>query len=236
MDSQIDRKTLNLAIKLQVEGETDFTSLNSNDLEEIVREEYLLKATQLLQARQERCNKLAMGGAIVALAIGLWGIVTYNSLINQQIQVEQAWAQVENVYQRKFDLLPALTQVTERASDRHMALIVEMSELRSQATLATSQDREIAIFIAYDAALERLLAVETLSTVPLFENLQVEIAGTENRIAVERRRYNQSVGKYNQNLRQFPTNLAASMMGFEAPSLFQVNGSNGIGLPIVSQP
>jgi len=161
-----------------------------------------------------------VGGAIL---IGLlMSIGTYNSLVSKQEAAKTAWSQVENQYQRRFDLIPNLFAKQERE------VLTEVTRLRSQWGEARSagniaQAQEAARGL--DAALARLLLVveryPDLKSNQNFLRLQDQLEGTENRISVERRRYNLAVQDYNVAIRRFPTNLMASILGFSRMDLFE---------------
>ena len=167
-----------------------------------------------------------IGGAIL---IGLlMSITTYNSLVSKQEAAKTAWSQVENQYQRRFDLIPNLVETVKGFAKQEREVFTEVTRLRSQWGEARStgnipKAQEAARGL--DTALGRLLLVAErypdLKSNQNFLRLQDQLEGTENRISVERRRYNLAVQDYNVAIRRFPTNLMASVLGFSRMELFE---------------
>src|SRR5467141_624134 len=156
------------------------------------------------------------GGLLLILVIG--GMVlmgTYNTLVAQNEQVNQAWAQVQNVLQRRADLIPNLFET--------------VAEARSRLAGATSPREAAAANAGLTSALGRLLAIaENYPTLKANENfirLQDELAGTENRIAVERMRYNEAVRAFNTSIKRFPTNFLAGVFKFGEREYFEAEAS-----------
>ena len=151
---------------------------------------------------------------------------TYNSLVNMDESVKAAWAQVENQLQRRYDLIPNLVETVKGYATHEREVFVQVTEARSKVGGATSIPDKIGANNQLSAALSRLLVVveryPELKANTNFIRLQDELAGTENRIAVERRRYNEAVRAYNIKIRQFPTNLIAGMFGFQKAAFFEV--------------
>ena len=151
---------------------------------------------------------------------------TYNSLVSMDESVKGAWAQVENQLQRRYDLIPNLVETVKGYATHEREVFVQVTEARSKVGGATSIPDKIGANNQLSAALSRLLVVveryPELKANTNFIRLQDELAGTENRIAVERRRYNEAVRAYNIKIRQFPTNLIAGMFGFQKAAFFEV--------------
>jgi LemA protein len=151
---------------------------------------------------------------------------TYNSLVTMDESVKGAWAQVENQLQRRYDLIPNLVETVKGYATHEREVFVQVTEARSKVGGATSIPDKIGANNQLSAALSRLLVVveryPELKANTNFIRLQDELAGTENRIAVERRRYNETVRAYNIKIRRFPTNLIAGMFGFEKAAFFEV--------------
>ncbi len=178
---------------------------------------------------------LAVAGVLVVLA--LWGVASYNGLVGAQQAVEAQWAQVENVYQRRAELIPNLVATVKGAANFEQETLTKVIEARSQVgqmnTQATSEilndPQKFAQFQqAQDqlsSALSRLMVVveryPELRAVQGFQDLMVQLEGTENRIAVERRSFNEVAQSYNTRVKRFPTNLFANLFGFEARPYFQ---------------
>lgn len=151
---------------------------------------------------------------------------TYNSLVTMDEQVKAAWAQVENQLQRRYDLIPNYVETVKGYARHEKEVFVKVTEARSRVGSAKSLNEKIQANNQLSSALARLLVVveryPELKANTNFIRLQDELAGTENRIAVERRRYNEAVRVYNTRIRSFPTNIIAGMFGFEKATFFQV--------------
>jgi LemA protein len=151
---------------------------------------------------------------------------TYNSLVTMDESVKGAWAQVENQLQRRYDLIPNYVETVKGYAKHEKEAFVKVTEARSRVAGAKSIDDKIQANNQLSSALARLLVVveryPELKANTNFIRLQDELAGTENRIAVERRRFNEMVKAYNIKIRTFPTNIIAGMFGFEKAAFFQV--------------
>jgi len=159
----------------------------------------------------------------------------YNSLIEQDETVNQAWAQVENQYQRRADLIPNLVKTVQGYADFEKGVLTEVTELRSrvgQIKLSTDDLSDEEKFKQFSdaqdklsGALSRLLVVaENYPQLKANENflqLQSQLEGTENRISVERKKFNEAVQVYNTSVRRFPTLITAKVMGFKEKQYFQ---------------
>ncbi len=144
---------------------------------------------------------------------------TYNSLVTMDESVKGAWAQVENQLQRRYDLIPNYVETVKGYAAHEKEVFVKVTEARSKVAGAGSINEKIQANNQLSSALSRLLVVveryPELKANTNFIRLQDELAGTENRIAVERRRFNETVKVYNIKIRTFPTNIIAGMFGFE---------------------
>jgi LemA protein len=151
---------------------------------------------------------------------------TYNSLVRMDEEVKAAWAQVENQLQRRYDLIPNYVETVKGYAAHEKEVFLRVTEARSKVSGAANIQDKIQANNALSSALARLLVVveryPELKANTNFIRLQDELAGTENRIAVERRRYNETVKTYNITIRRFPTNLLAGMFGFEKAAFFEV--------------
>ena len=161
---------------------------------------------------------------VVLLVLGIYSYITgtYNSLVSLNQGVKAAWAQVENQLQRRMDLIPNYVEIVKGYAKHEREVFIEVTKARSQVAGATTPSQKIESNNQLTAALGRLLlVVERYPNLKANENfirLQDELAGTENRIAVERMRYNEAVLKYDNRVKQFPSNIIARMFGFtEAP-------------------
>ena len=170
---------------------------------------------------------------IVAVAL-LWGIGINNKLINGEENVSQAWAQVENVYKRRADLIPQLVATVQGAANYEKGTLTEVIEARAKASSVQVDandlsEANVAQFQkaqdALSSALTRSINVVVerypeLTATQGFRDLQVQLEGTENRIATERGRFNDAVNAYNKMLRRFPNNIIAGICGFDKKGYF----------------
>ena len=174
--------------------------------------------------------------AIVAVLaiIFLWGVSVNNRLVTADESVQQAWSQVENVYKRRMDLIPQLVNTVKGAANYEKGVLTEVTNARAgveQTKVDPSQLSEEQIK-AYQKAQDNLskavantikVTVERypeLTATQGFRDLQTQLEGTENRITVERGKFNEAVQKYNTSLRRFPASIIASICGFEKKGYF----------------
>lgn len=164
---------------------------------------------------------------VVILAIFLSIRGTYNSLVQLDEGVKSAWAQVENQLQRRYDLIPNYVETVKGYAEHEREVFLKVTEARAKVGGAESIEEKIGANNELSSALSRLLLVvenyPDLKANQNFMKLQDELAGTENRIAVERRRYNEAVKTYNVKIRSFPTNIMAGMFGFGKAEFFNVS-------------
>jgi len=150
---------------------------------------------------------------------------TYNRLVALDEGVKTAWSQVENQLQRRLDLIPNYVETVKGYAKQEREVLIQVTEARAKVAGAKNIEGKIGANNELSSALARLLVVveryPDLKSNQNFIRLQDELAGTENRIAVERRRYNESVRQYNTSIRSFPTNILAGMFGFHRADLFQ---------------
>ena len=170
---------------------------------------------------------------VVAL-IFLWGVGVNNKLVTQEENVSKAWSQVENVYKRRMDLIPQLVNTVQGAANYEKSVLTEVTNARAgvqQTQVDPSQlsEQQIAAYQKAQDNLSKALANTIKVTVERypeltatqgFRDLQTQLEGTENRIAVERGKFNEAVQAYNTRLRRFPTSLIAGMLGFEKKGYF----------------
>jgi len=163
---------------------------------------------------------------IGVLVIAGFGI--YNGLVSAQEEGKTAWAQVENQYQRRADLIPNLVETVKGYAQQEKTVLEEVTRLRSQwgeARQSGDINKSVQAAQGLDSALSRLMVVveryPELKSNQNFMKLQDQLEGTENRISVERRRYNQVVLNYNRKIRTFPGVFFAGFFGFERMPLFE---------------
>lgn len=168
-------------------------------------------------------------GIIGILILGaVWIFSSYNGLVTERENVDTAWRQVETQYQRRFDLIPNLVNTVKGEAAFEQETLTAVTEARTRWLNASTEGSRADQVIAAeetDSALARLLVtVESypqIRATQAYENLMVQLEGTENRIAVSRKDYNDSVRDYNLRVRRFPGNIAAGLFGYEAEEGFQ---------------
>ena len=174
---------------------------------------------------------------IALLVVGLlvWAVGVNNQLVTLEQNVNEKWAQVQNVYQRRADLIPNLVETVKGFAAQERTVLTEVTQARANATgirltpEALNDPQAMAKFQAAQAqlsgALSRLLVTveryPELKSNANFLALQTQLEGTENRITVERQRYNEAVREYNTRLRLFPGSVIASVMGFRPKAFFE---------------
>ena len=175
--------------------------------------------------------------AILVIIVGK-GVSAYNNIIALEEGVKSQWAQVENTYQRRFDLIPNLVSTVQGEANFEKSTLTEVMDMRSrmggtvkldeslmndEAALKKFQDMQGTL----GGALQRLMSVSEnypdLKSNKSFQELRVQLEGAENRIAVERKRYNETVKEFNTTIRQFPTNLVAGFAGASPKALFSAD-------------
>lgn len=178
----------------------------------------------------------SIGAAIllVALILASWAVSKYNSLVALNEEVNKSWSQVENQYQRRYDLIPNLVETVKGVASFEKETYTAVTEARAkvgQIQLTPQILEDSKAFERFQAAqdnlssaLSRLLVVvENYPQLKANENflqLQAQLEGTENRISVERRRYNESVRNFNTTIKRFPTNIMAGIFGFREKAYF----------------
>ena len=162
---------------------------------------------------------------VLALAALPLAGCSYNRFIGQEEAIKAQWAQVENQLQRRNDLIPNLVETVKGYAAHEEGVYKDIALARSRLLGAKSPEETIAAANQQTSALGRLLAIAEnypqLRANEQFSRLMDELSGTENRIAVERMRYNQRIQEYNTGRRQFPANLTARMFGFKEYPFFQ---------------
>ena len=172
-------------------------------------------------------------------------ITKYNGLVDAETEVEKKWADVESVYQRRADLIPNLVATVKGYAEHEESTLQAVTDARTRATSitidpATATPEQMEAWMAaqdeVSGALGRLLAVAEsypdLKANQNFLQLQAQLEGTENRISVERQKYNEAVKEYNVMVRRFPHNIIASMFGFDQKSMFEAQAGAEVA-PVV---
>jgi len=149
---------------------------------------------------------------------------SYNRFVSQEEAIKTQWAQVENQLQRRNDLIPNLVETTKGIAQQEKDVFGQIAESRAKLAGAQTPDQTIQAANQQSAALARLLVIvenyPQLRSNEQFSRLMDELSGTENRIAVERMRYNERVQEYNVSRRSFPSNITASIFGFKEYPVF----------------
>ena len=180
-----------------------------------------------------KLTKILIIVGIIAVVI-LWGVRIYNNMVKLDEETQQAWAQVENAYQRRADLIPNLVKTVQGAAEYEKGTLEGVIEARSKATSVQVDpskltEENIAAFQQVQdqlsSALSRLMVVveryPELKANQNFLELQAQLEGTENRIAVERKKFNEVVQQYNTTIRRFPNNIFAGMFNFDKKGYFK---------------
>ncbi|MEG2178763.1 MAG: LemA family protein [Bacteroidales bacterium] len=175
---------------------------------------------------------LVIVGTVLLCGLGLTRM--YNTMVTTDEGVTNAWAQVENVYQRRADLIPNLVNTVKGAADFEKSTLTAVVEARAAATavkidptnlspekLASFQKAQDGLSSAISRLLVSVERYPELKANQNFMNLQAQLEGTENRITVERNKFNETVKVYNTLIRRFPRNLLANLFGFEKKGYFQ---------------
>jgi LemA protein len=181
-------------------------------------------------------------GVIVVLVFVLYRFFagSYNEMVNMELEVTKQWAQVENVYQRRLDLIPNLVNTVKGAADFEKSTLTAVIEARASATQVKLDPKNLSAEELnkfqqsqgqLSQALGRLMVVAEqypqLRATEAFRDLTVQLEGTENRITVERQKFNEVVQTYNSTIKVFPRNLLAGMYGFKEKPFFAADkGAN----------
>ena len=163
---------------------------------------------------------------VIAAALLLYGIVSYNSLVKKQENVQQKWAEVQSTYQRRLDLTPNLVNVVKGLSDFEHNTLVAVADARSKALqggagdlTADNYNKQSALQDSLAAASNRMIvSIEkypVLHGTEAYRGLQTQLEGNERRIKVAREDFNGAVAAYNKSVRSFPTNVTAGLLGFK---------------------
>jgi len=186
---------------------------------------------------------LVIALVVIALIVGavlVWAVGINNQLVTLEQNVNEKWAQVQNVYQRRADLIPNLVETVKGFAAQERAVLTEVTQARANATSirltpeALNDPQAMAKFQAaqnqLSGALSRLLVTveryPELKSNANFLALQTQLEGTENRITVERQRYNEAVREYNTRLRLFPGGIIGSLMGFRPKAFFEATAGS----------
>src|SRR3954463_7010406 len=166
---------------------------------------------------------------ILALVVVPLTGCSYNKFVSQEEAIKAQWAQVQNQLQRRNDLIPNLVETVKGYAQHEESVYKDIADARAKLLAAKSPEETIQAANQQTSALGRLLAVvenyPQLKANEQFNRLMDELSGTENRIAVERMRYNQAIQEYNTSRRKFPANVTAKMFGFKEYPYFEAPAS-----------
>lgn len=162
----------------------------------------------------------------VVIVIGLWLFMSYNKLVTASEVVDGQWAQVETQYQRRFDLIPNLVNAVKGAMSQEEKIFGDLADARANYSGANNVNAKAEAATQVEGALSRLLVImenyPQLKSIDTVQTLMAQLEGTENRISVERSRFNEEVKAYNVMIKRLPTNLIAGSFGFNDKTYFQV--------------
>lgn len=168
-------------------------------------------------------------GVLIAIAVVvvlvIWGFGGYNRLVTLNEQADGQWAQVETSYQRRFDLIPNLVNSVKGFFAQEQTIFSDITSARAAYSGATTPDAQARAASQVESSLGRLLAIvesnPQISSSGTVRDLMTQLEGTENRISVERTRFNDAVRAYNTAIKRFPTNILAAVTGFDERAYFE---------------
>jgi len=186
--------------------------------------------TSLSSLNITKKRKQLFGGVAAVVVIFLAIMTSYNGLVNKETRVDQASADLEVQLQRRFDLIPNLVSAVEGAMTQERTIFTALAEARSKYAGATSSNDKIAAASQVESALSRLLVVvenyPTLTSTQNVRDLQVQLEGTENRVAQARRDYNEYATAFNRAIRTFPRSMISGAFGFEKRALYVADAAS----------
>lgn len=166
-----------------------------------------------------------IGLVVVVVILGGWLASVYNSMVTLNEDVDAQWAQVETVYQRRFDLVPNLASTVKGFFEQERAIFEEITDARAAYSGAATPVDQVAAANSFESALGRLLVIvednPEIKSDTTVQSLIAELEGTENRISVERQRYNDRVRDFNVKVKRFPGNFVAMIFGFDEREFFE---------------
>lgn len=162
---------------------------------------------------------------VILAIIVIWSLSSYNSLVSQREVYTAQWSQVENQYQRRFDLIPNLVNTVKGAQGQELAVFGEIAEARTRYSGAQTQEQKVQAASQVESALGRLLVITEsypeLKSNAAIQDLLVQLEGTENRVSIERQKYNEFIRDYNLNVQRIPGSLFAKIFGFPVEPYFE---------------
>ena len=182
--------------------------------------------------KNKKYSGFIIGGILVVL--GIFFIVSYNSLVKKEEKVKLQWNEVQNAYQRRTDLIPNIINVVKGVSDFEQTTLQKITEARSKATSLNINTNDVSadefnkqseaqnnLATATNNLIIQIEKYPTLKGTAAYAGLQTQLEGTERRIKVARQDFNEAINTYNRSVRSFPTNLAAGILGFKTKEGFQ---------------
>lgn len=169
-------------------------------------------------------KKILIGVIAVIVLVVLYGFVTYNRLITLNVDADTQWKQVEVDYQKRFDLIPNLVESTKGVMKQEQAVFTAIADARTKYSGATSPNAKALAAGQMESALGRLLVITEnypqLKSSDTVQTLMSQLEGIENRISVERNRFNRTIQSYNLKVMRIPSSIVASIFGFEKREYF----------------
>ncbi|HEY9583777.1 MAG TPA: LemA family protein [Candidatus Paceibacterota bacterium] len=166
---------------------------------------------------------------VVLVLIILYGFTTYNRLVTLSVNADTQWKQVEVNYQRRFDLIPNLVESVKGIMTQEQAIFLALAEARTRYSGAVTADEKASAAAQVEGSLGRLLVVmenyPELRSADTVQTLMSQLEGTENRISVERIRFNEAVRNYNLKVMRVPSSIIASIFGFDERAYFEITES-----------
>src|SRR3989344_5201219 len=188
----------------------------------------------MAQANKSMIKWIVIAGVVLILVGTLAG--SYNKFVRLNEQVDGQWAQVETVYQRRLDLIPNLVNATRGFFKQEQALYEKITQARAAYSGAKTPAEQVSTANVLESNLSRLLLIvesnPEIKSNQVVTNLMAELAGTENRISVERMRFNDSVRVYNVIVKRFPSNIIANIFSFDAREFFQAAEGADKAVPV----
>lgn len=162
----------------------------------------------------------------IVIIIGIYIAASYNGFVTMREGIDNRWAQVENQLQRRFDLVPNLVETVKGITKQEQAVFGEIAQARTRYAGAQTQSDRVGAANQFESALGRLLVITenypALRSSEAFTNLMTQLEGTENRIAVERKNYNDAVLVFNTAAQRFPGSMIARIFGFNQAEYFDI--------------
>ena len=170
-------------------------------------------------------KKLSIVAVVVLLLLGFYTWSSYNHLVTANEKIDGQWAQVETQYQRRFDLIPNLVNSVQGAMAQEQKVFGDLAEARSHYAGVQNPNEKAAAATQVESSLSRLLVVmenyPQLKSTETVQTLMAQLEGTENRISVERQRFNNEIRDFNTYIKRFPNNIIAGQLGFSARNYFE---------------